>query len=190
MSYFDAITLLHFTIANRNILISYIFSYVSDNLVLIWIKYLVTSQFQRGMSFYLFLHSWNSHIRWPTHACMLAQSLLSLWDSMDFTSPSGSSVLQARTGKCAVVLSSSKGSSWPMDWTLVSCIGRWILLPLCHLRRLTHTWAHEASLVLLLQRYKIFLTWLFLTVSLFLLRFLIVFLQKKCYWGDNLKCLN
>ena len=33
-----------------------------------------------------------------------------------------------------VAISSSRGSSWPRDWTCISCIGRWILYHLRHLR--------------------------------------------------------
>ena len=44
-------------------------------------------------------------------------------------------ILQARILEW-VAMSSSRGSSWPRDWTCiswVSCIGRWIFLPLSHL---------------------------------------------------------
>ena len=63
--------------------------------------------------------------------CVCAQSCLTLWDPMDY-SPSGFSVhgiSQARILEW-VVMPSSRGSSWPRDWTHVSCvpsIGRWIL---------------------------------------------------------------
>ena len=66
------------------------------------------------------------------HPCMLAKLLQlcpTLWDPMD-NSPPGSSVhgiLQARTLEW-VATSSSRGSSWPRDWTfLISCIGRRVL---------------------------------------------------------------
>ena len=45
-------------------------------------------------------------------------------------SPPGSSVLgisQARTLEW-VAISSSRGSTWPWDWTQVSCFGRWVLI--------------------------------------------------------------
>ena len=61
------------------------------------------------------------------------QSFLTHCDCMD-CSPSGSSVhgiSQARILEC-VAISFSRGSSWPGDWTWVSCIGRQILY-LCHL---------------------------------------------------------
>ena len=53
-------------------------------------------------------------------------------------SPPGSSVcgiFQARILE-QIAISSTRGSSWPRDRTCISCvfcIGRWILLPLCHL---------------------------------------------------------
>ena len=59
-------------------------------------------------------------------ACLCAkllQSCLALWDPMD-CSPPGSSVhgiLQASILEC-VAMPSSMGSSWPGDWTQVSCI--------------------------------------------------------------------
>ena len=67
--------------------------------------------------------------------CVYAQSCPTLCDPMD-SSSSGTSVhgiLQARTLEWAAI-SFSRGSSWPRDWTCiscVSCIGRWILYHLC-----------------------------------------------------------
>ena len=64
-------------------------------------------------------------------ACSVTQSCLTLCDPMD-CSPPGSSVhgiLQARILEW-VAISYSRGSSWPRDWTWVSCIsciGRQIL---------------------------------------------------------------
>ena len=51
-----------------------------------------------------------------------------LCDPMDY-SQSGSSVCRISQARVLerVAISSSKGSSWPRDWTHVSCIGRWIL---------------------------------------------------------------
>ena len=63
--------------------------------------------------------------------CSVAESCLTLCDLTDY-SLSGSSVhgiIQARI-KEWVAISSSKGSSWPIDWShtfYVSCIGRQIL---------------------------------------------------------------
>ena len=57
-----------------------------------------------------------------------------LCDPID-CSPPGSSVhgtSQARIQEW-VAISSSRGSSWPRDWTLVSCIGQQVLFHLCHL---------------------------------------------------------
>ena len=62
---------------------------------------------------------------WIKVWCVLAKSLWSsptLWNPMD-CSPRGSSVhgiLQARILDW-VVMSSSRGSSWPRDWTCISC---------------------------------------------------------------------
>ena len=64
-------------------------------------------------------------------ACSVARLYLTLCDPMD-CSPPGSSIheiLQARIPEW-VAISSSRGSSWPSDWTwvyCVSCTGRWIL---------------------------------------------------------------
>ena len=58
------------------------------------------------------------------------QLCLILWDTMD-CNPQASSVhgiLQTRILEC-VAISFSRGSSWPKDWTLVSCIGRPIKPP-------------------------------------------------------------
>ena len=58
-----------------------------------------------------------------------------LCDPMD-CSPLGSpahGISQARKLEW-VAISSSRGSSWPRDWTCISCIGRWILYHLRHLR--------------------------------------------------------
>ena len=73
--------------------------------------------------------------------CVCAYSVallcLTLWDPVDY-SPWGSSVhgiSQARILEW-VAISSSRGSSWPRNGThvsCISCIGRWILVPLPHL---------------------------------------------------------
>ena len=74
----------------------------------------------------------------PDYECFL-ESCSTLCDPVD-CSPPGSSVhgiSQARTLEW-VAISSSRGSSRPRDWTLVSCvfcIGRWIL----------NHWAREAQ---------------------------------------------
>ena len=65
--------------------------------------------------------------------CVRAQLCLTHCNPMD-CSPWGSSVhgiSQARLLE-QVAISYYRGSSWPRDWTCVSCIGRWILLPLSH----------------------------------------------------------
>ena len=65
--------------------------------------------------------------QWSLSAKSL-QSCPTLWDPMDCSLPgsSVSGILQARVLEW-VAISSSRGSSWPRDWTLVSyvsCIGR------------------------------------------------------------------
>ena len=70
-------------------------------------------------------------IRCCLNVCSVTQLCLTLCDPLD-CSPPGSSVhgiLQARILEW-VAISSSRGSSWPRDWThisYVSCTGRWIL---------------------------------------------------------------
>ena len=53
---------------------------------------------------------------------------------MDYSLPGSSvqGILQARILDW-VAISSSRGSSQPRDRTCVSCVGRWIFLPLSHL---------------------------------------------------------
>ena len=80
--------------------------------------------------------------------CSVTQSCPTLCDPMD-CNPPGSSVhgiVQARTLEW-VAISSPRGSSWPKDWTHVSCIScidRWIFffffLPLSHLGSPTWRW--------------------------------------------------
>ena len=70
------------------------------------------------------------------HLCVCAQSHPTLLDPIDCSLP-GSSVhgtSQARILEW-VAISFSGGSSWPRDWTHVSCIDRWIL----------HHWATRES---------------------------------------------
>ena len=71
------------------------------------------------------------------YVCSAVQSCPILCNLVD-CSPPGSSVcgiFQARILE-QIAISSTRGSSWPRDRTRISCvvcIGRWILLPLCHL---------------------------------------------------------
>ena len=62
------------------------------------------------------------------HACSVAQSCLTLCDSMDYSLPGSSvhGIFQARILEW-VAISSSRGSFSPRDWTHISCIGRRIL---------------------------------------------------------------
>ena len=80
-----------------------------------------------------------------SYVCVGAKSLelcLTLCNPMDW-SPPGSpvhGVLQARILEW-VAVPSSRGSSWPRDWTrisYVSCIGRWVL----------YHWRHLGSLLI------------------------------------------
>ena len=66
--------------------------------------------------------------------CVHAQFCLTLWDPMDCRLPDSSvqGIFQARILEW-VAISSSRGSSWPRDWTRVSCLGRKHSLPLHHL---------------------------------------------------------
>ena len=60
--------------------------------------------------------------------CLVAKSCLTLCDPRVCSLP-GSSVhriLQARILGW-VAISSSRGSSWPRDWTHISCIGKWVI---------------------------------------------------------------
>ena len=63
--------------------------------------------------------------------CVFTQSCLTLFDPMDCTLPGSSvrGILQTRMLEW-VAISSSRGSSQPIDGTHVSCLGRWILGPL------------------------------------------------------------
>ena len=62
------------------------------------------------------------------NCCLVAKLCLTLWDPMD-CSPLGSSchgIFQARIKEWVAVFFSRR-SSWPRNWTWVSCVGRWIL---------------------------------------------------------------
>ena len=60
--------------------------------------------------------------------CFFAKLCLTLCDPMYCSSPGSSvhGILQARIVEW-LAIPSSRGSSWPRDWTCVCCIGRWIL---------------------------------------------------------------
>ena len=64
----------------------------------------------------------------PHNNLCVAHLCLTLCNPMDF-SPPGSSVHGIVLARILewVAISSSRGFSWPRDWTHVSCIGRWIL---------------------------------------------------------------
>ena len=63
--------------------------------------------------------------------CVCAQSCLTLCNPMDYSLPGSTAHGIFQAGKMKwVAISSSRGSSWPMDWTCVSCIScieGWIL---------------------------------------------------------------
>ena len=61
-------------------------------------------------------------------ACSVIESCLTLCDPMDCSPPS-SSVYEISQGRILewVVIYFSRGSSWPRNWTCISCIGRQIL---------------------------------------------------------------
>ena len=96
--------------------------------------YLLWQCFPEAIQIYIFfshLYTRSLSMYIYTHVCVCAQSLQlcpTLCNPMDH-SPVGSSVhgiLQARILEW-VAISFSRGSSWPRDWTHVSCIGRWVL---------------------------------------------------------------
>ena len=75
--------------------------------------------------------------------CMHAQSCLTLCDPMD-CSPPGSSVHRISQARILewVIISCSRGSSWPKDWTQVSrvsCTGRCVA-GWDHIKSLAHEW--------------------------------------------------
>ena len=80
----------------------------------------------------LLLQSWKTNLVGLAGCCFcccsVAKSCLFICTPMD-CSPRGSSahgIFQARILEW-VVISSSKGFSWCMNWTCVSCSGRWII---------------------------------------------------------------
>ena len=70
---------------------------------------------------------WDSSIQ-QSGLRSVVQSCLTVWDPMDCSLPGSSvyGIFQARILEW-VAISSSRGSSWPRDWTRVSCIGRQML---------------------------------------------------------------
>ena len=61
------------------------------------------------------------------HACSVTQSYLNLLDTMDCSPPclAVHGIFQPRILEWRD--SSSRESSWPRNWTCISCIGRWVL---------------------------------------------------------------
>ena len=67
--------------------------------------------------------------------CVCAQSCLTLGNLMDYSLPGSTAHGIFQAGKMKwVAISSSRGSSWPMDWTCVSCIS-------CIGRQILYHWA-------------------------------------------------
>ena len=82
-------------------------------------------------------HDWVTELNWTELKVLVTQSYLTFCDPVD-CSLSGSSVLgilQARILEW-IAISFCRGSSWPRDWTLVSCIAS----------RFFTVWAIEKSL--------------------------------------------
>ena len=72
--------------------------------------------------------------------CVCTQSCPTLCNLMHCSLPDSSvhGIVQARILEW-VAISSSRGSSWPWDRTCISCIGRQIRYPLCHLESRTYS---------------------------------------------------
>ena len=100
-----------------------------------WMRDIFMFNFVVRKRYFIFLFKTENRLGF---LCYCAQSCPTLRHPMDY-SPPGSSVhgiLQARTLEW-VVISFSRGSSWPRDWTWASCISyigtQEDSLPLCHL---------------------------------------------------------
>ena len=72
---------------------------------------------------------WNLIKFFQKYHCFVAKSCLTLWHPVDCNLPDSyvHGVFQARMLEWVAISLGSKGSSWPRDWTHVSCIGRQIL---------------------------------------------------------------
>ena len=114
---------------------------------------------------------WQFAIAACVHVCMLSlRSYMTLFDPVDCSTPGSCvhGILQARILEWTAI-SSSRGTSWPRDWTCsscVSCIDRWILYPMIsgayvgmvptadgwhwwahnELLEIQHAWAGESAL--------------------------------------------
>ena len=121
--------------------ITTVFVHINNHFLLLllslpdWLEHtiMVRTATRHGLS----SHSWNRNsVGAGVHAGVCAQSCLTLRDPMVCDLPGSSlyGVLQARILGC-VVISFSRGSSWPRDWThvsCISCIGRRVLYHLSH----------------------------------------------------------
>ena len=101
-------------------------------------SYLENRHGQRSLAGY---SPWGHRVRhnWPrstlTHVLshsVVSDCLATPW-TVAHQAPLSMGISQARKLEW-VAISSSRGSSWPRDWTCISCIGRWILYHLRHLR--------------------------------------------------------
>ena len=81
--------------------------------------------------------------------CLIAKLHQTLWDSVDCSQPGSSvqGISQARTQYSWVAISFSRGSSWPRDWTPISC--RTLIL-----RRILSHWATREPHNRMLLRHK------------------------------------
>jgi len=81
-----------------------------------------------------------------TSACAHAQLLSFVWLFVTLWTVACQAPLAmefSRQQYWIVAISSSRGSSWSRDLTCVSCIGRWVPLPLSHLGSPTGKWLLE-----------------------------------------------
>ena len=86
-------------------------------------------------------HLGSPHLPKSMHACVLSRfshvRLCATPWTLARQAPLSMGILQARILE-GVAMPSSRGSSWPRNWTCgsyVFCIGRWVLYHQCHLRR-------------------------------------------------------
>ena len=95
---------------------------------------------------------WEYYARWDvshrkinTAWCEVAQSCPTLCDPMDYSLPGSSihGILQARILE-SVAISSSRGSSWPRDWTHVSYVS-WISRQILYCRATAESCTRMAS---------------------------------------------
>ena len=118
--------------------LSYSFSFASSDWIYFRRRKSALRHLTRWLSYRLLAaQSWESRssLLWCQFliccCCLVPKLHLPLCDPMDYSLPGSSThgILQTRILEW-VAISYSRGSSWPRDWTCiscVSCIGRWIL---------------------------------------------------------------